>query len=90
HTLGKPVVMGRKTYESIGRPLPERHNIVISRDSSLEIEGVTVVSSVEEAINSAGNVDEIMVIGGGSIYRAFLPLAKRLYLTFIEADINGD
>ncbi len=90
HTLGKPVIMGRKTFESIGKPLPERHNIVISRDSSLEINGVTVVSTIEDAIAEAGDVKEVMVIGGGSIYEAFLPIAKKLYLTFIEADISGD
>ncbi|OLQ87201.1 diacylglycerol kinase [Vibrio panuliri] len=90
HTLGKPVIMGRKTYESIGKPLPDRHNIVISRDSSLVISGVTVVSSVEDALAAAGNVKEVMVIGGGSIYEAFLPLSQKLYLTFIEADIAGD
>ncbi|WP_419723708.1 type 3 dihydrofolate reductase [Vibrio sinaloensis] len=90
HTLGKPVIMGRKTYESIGRPLPQRHNIVISRDATLEIEGVTVVPSIEDALASAGDVEEVMVIGGGSIYKAFLPLAQKLYLTFIEAKIDGD
>lgn len=89
-TMGKPVVMGRKTYESIGRPLPGRQNIVISRDPSLAIDGVVTVTSIDDAIQAAGNVEEVMIIGGGSIYEAFLPLAKKLYLTFIEADIEGD
>lgn len=89
-TLGKPIVMGRKTYDSIGRPLPGRLNIVITRDTELQIEGVTVVQSVEQAIEVAGDVEELMIIGGGSIYQACLPMASRLYLTFIKADVNGD
>ncbi|MDR9828295.1 type 3 dihydrofolate reductase [Vibrio sp. FNV 38] len=89
-TMGKPIVMGRKTYESIGRPLPGRLNIVISRDTTLTIVGVTVVQSIEQAIVAAGEIDELMVIGGGSIYQACLPIANRLYLTFIKAQIDGD
>ncbi|MDN3609012.1 type 3 dihydrofolate reductase [Vibrio ostreicida] len=89
-TMGKPVVMGRKTYDSIGRPLPGRHNIVISRDENLELHGVTTVTSVEEAIEAAGEVEEIMIIGGGSIYRACLPQANKLYVTYIDADFEGD
>jgi len=89
-TLGKPVIMGRKTYESIGRPLPGRQNIVISRDPSLNIEGVKVTTSIEEAIKLAGDVEEVMIIGGGSVYATCLPKADRLYVTYIEADIEGD
>ncbi|WP_162598325.1 type 3 dihydrofolate reductase [Vibrio rumoiensis] len=89
-TMGKPIVMGRKTYESIGRPLPGRLNIVISRDASLSIEGVTTVTSIEQAKQVVGNVDELMIIGGGTIYDYCLPLADCLYLTFIDADIEGD
>lgn len=89
-TLGKPVVMGRKTFESIGRPLPGRQNIVISRDAEYQAEGVDVVSSVEQALAKAANVDEIMVIGGGAIYRHCLPAAQRLYITHIDAEIDGD
>lgn len=89
-TLGKPVIMGRKTYESIGRPLPGRQNIVISRDSSLNIEGVKVTTSIEEAIKLAGDVEEVMIIGGGSVYATCLPKADRLYVTYIDADIEGD
>lgn len=89
-TLGKPIVMGRKTYESVGCPLPGRLNIVISRDSNLKIDGVTCVCSIEEAIQTAGDCEELMVIGGGSIYQAFLPKAQRLYLTFVDAKITGD
>ncbi|WP_404976093.1 type 3 dihydrofolate reductase [Vibrio navarrensis] len=90
HTLGKPVIMGRKTYESIGKPLPDRLNIVISRDTELKIAGVNVVSTIEDALKAAGDAEEVMVIGGGAIYEAFLPIAERLYLTFIEAEIAGD
>ncbi|KJY83580.1 diacylglycerol kinase [Vibrio galatheae] len=89
-TLGKPVVMGRKTYESIGRPLPGRHNIVISRDATLTIEGVTTVTSIDEALQSAGDAEEVMIIGGGTIYQACLPQANKLYVTYIDAQIEGD
>ncbi|ARR45616.1 diacylglycerol kinase [Vibrio campbellii] len=89
-TMGKPVVMGRKTYESIGRPLPGRLNIVISRDASLFIEGVTTVTSIEQALEVAGEVEEVMIIGGGAIYAACLPMANQLYVTHIEAEIEGD
>ena len=89
-TMGKPVVMGRKTYDSIGRPLPGRQNIVISRDASLVIEGVTTVTSIDEALKAAGSVEEVMIIGGGTIYEACLPRANKLYVTHIEAEIQGD
>lgn len=89
-TMGKPVVMGRKTYESIGRPLPGRLNIVISRDSSLSIEGVTTVASIEAALEAVNHVDEVMIIGGGTIYSSCLPLANKLYLTHIDLSVEGD
>lgn len=89
-TLGKPVVMGRKTYESIGRPLPGRKNIVISRDASYSAEGIETAVSVEQALELAGEVEEVMVIGGGAIYAHCLPAAQRLYITHIDADIDGD
>lgn len=89
-TMGKPVVMGRKTYQSIGRPLPGRRNIVISRDATLEIEGVTTVTSIEQALQAAGDVEEVMIIGGGAIYQACLPQADKLYVTYIDAQIEGD
>ncbi|MDF5451904.1 dihydrofolate reductase, partial [Vibrio parahaemolyticus] len=79
-TMGKPVVMGRKTYESIGRPLPGRLNIVISRDETLKIEGVTTVTSIEQALEVAGDVEEVMIIGGGAIYTTCLPMANKLYV----------
>lgn len=89
-TLGKPIIMGRKTYESIGRPLPGRQNIVISRDQNYRADGVDSATSVEQALLLAGEVDEVMVIGGGAIYSHCLPLANRLYITHIKADIDGD
>ncbi len=89
-TLAKPIIMGRKTYESIGRPLPGRQNIVISRDESYQVDGVDSATSVEQALSLAGDVAEVMVIGGGAIYAHCLPFAHRLYITHINAKIDGD
>jgi len=89
-TLGKPVIMGRKTYESIGRPLPGRRNIVISRDATYHAEGVDTVTTVDAALALVNDVEEVMVIGGGAIYAHCLPAATRLYITHIEAEIAGD
>lgn len=89
-TMGKPVVMGRKTYQSIGRPLPGRKNIVISRDPNLVIDGVETVTSIEQALELVAGVEEVMIIGGGSVYRECLPKADSLYLTYIKADVDGD
>lgn len=89
-TLGKPVVMGRKTYESIGKALPGRLNIVISRDPDYTLTDAVVVCSCDAAVAAAGKVDELMVIGGGTIYTHFLPLCHRLYLTKIELEVAGD
>lgn len=89
-TLGKPIVMGRKTFESIGRPLPGRLNIVISRNPNFTAEDITVVSDIAAAKLVAGDAPELMIIGGGSIYQACLPIADSLYLTFIDADLEGD
>ncbi|WDE04901.1 type 3 dihydrofolate reductase [Thalassomonas viridans] len=89
-TLGKPIVMGRKTFESIGRPLPGRQNIVISRNPDFSAPGVDVVASVEQALALVQDVGEIMVIGGGAIYAHCLPAANRLYVTHIKAAIEGD
>lgn len=89
-TLGKPIIMGRKTYESIGRPLPGRKNIVISRDVSYQAEGIETVTSVDAALALVNDVEEVMVIGGGAIYQHCLPAADRLYITHIEASIEGD
>lgn len=89
-TMGKPVVMGRLTYESIGRPLPGRQNIVITRTADFVAAGCNVVQSIEAAIETAGAAEEIMVIGGSHIYAEFLPRADRVYLTRVHADVDGD
>ncbi|GGQ18220.1 type 3 dihydrofolate reductase [Shewanella litoralis] len=89
-TLSKPVIMGRKTYESIGRPLPGRHNIVISRNSQLVIDGVTCVLNFEQALIAAGECEEVVVIGGGQLYEQLLAQADVLYLTMIDLDVEGD
>lgn len=89
-TMGKPIVMGRNTFESIGRPLPGRKNIVISRDTSLVIEGVTVVHSIDEAILAGDECEELMIIGGAMLYNEMLVKADILYITDIELDVDGD
>lgn len=88
-TTGHPVVMGRKTYESLGRPLPNRTNVVISRQE-LTIEGCTVVHSLEEALALFDAEEELFIIGGAQIYAAALPIADRLYLTTVEHSYEGD
>jgi dihydrofolate reductase len=85
-TLGKPVLMGRKTYESIGKPLPGRTNLVLTRDSGWRAQGVVVVHSIEEALQGG----EVAGIGGAEVFRLLIPLATRIYLTRIQADIPGD
>ena len=89
-TMGKPIVMGRKTHESIGRPIPGRRNIILTRDASYEADGCDVAHSAAQALELAGGAEEIMVIGGGEIYRLFLPVADRIYLTRVDADSDGD
>ena len=89
-TSGHTVIMGRKTWESIGRPLPNRQNIVVSRQSGLSIGGVSVAHSLEEALSLAVREEPVFVIGGEALYRSALPLAALLYLTEIERDFQGD
>jgi dihydrofolate reductase len=89
-TMGKPIIMGRKTFESIGRPLPGRHNIVVTRRRGYAQAGITVVHGLHEALTAAGKVDEAVIIGGAELYRQSLPMADRLYLTEIEAELEGD
>ncbi len=89
-TLGKPVVMGRKTFESIGKPLSGRRNIVLTRAANFAAGGVEIAHSVEEALSAAGGAAEVMVIGGAQVFRAFSPLLARAYVTEIDADVPGD
>jgi len=89
-TLGKPIVMGRKTYDSIGRPLPGRTNIVVSRQTNLTIARCTVVASLAAALKVAGEDDEVMIIGGAAIFHEALPIAQRIYLTRVHATVAGD
>ena len=95
-TLGKPVIMGRKTFDSIGKPLPGRTNIVVTRNRDWSFEGVRIVDSLEAARELCENqaimdgTEEAMIIGGAEIYRQAMPLADRLYLTEVHADVEGD
>lgn len=96
-TMGKPIIMGRKTWESIGRPLPGRASIVVTRDANFRAEGADVVTSLEDGITLATargrcmpGADEACVIGGGEIYRQALTFADRLYVTHVLAEIDGD
>jgi dihydrofolate reductase len=96
-TMGKPIIMGRKTYEGIGRPLPGRLNIVVTRDRTWRAEGVETANSLDEAIKLANargrcmaGADEICVVGGGEIYAQALPLADRLHVTHVLACVDGD
>lgn len=91
HTLGKPIVMGRKTFESFGgRTLPERTNIVITRDRDYTAAGIVVVHSIDEALAAAAGADEVMIIGGASFYEQMLPRADRLYVTRVGGRFEGD
>jgi len=89
-TMGKAVIMGRKTFESIGRPLPGRRNIIITRDHGFTAEGCRVVHSIADAFAEIDPDDEAMVIGGASFYAQALPYASRMYLTIIDEDFEGD
>lgn len=90
NTLGKTVLMGRKTYESIGKALPQRHNVILTTNKDFEAAGCTILGSIDEALAYAETCDELMVMGGSQIYQAFLPHAQRLYLTRIDEDFAGD
>ncbi len=89
-TMGKPIVMGRRTRESIGRSLPERENIVLSRDRAYQAEGCTVLHSLEELFSRYQYHDELVVIGGAGLYAEVLWQAQRLYLTEVDAEVAGD
>jgi len=95
-TMGRPIVMGRKTFESIGRPLPGRLNIILTRDPSWTALGVSVASSIEQAIDLAegqafiDGADSVMVIGGAEVYRQALPFASRAFVTRVHGHVDGD
>ncbi len=95
-TLGKPIIMGRKTHESIGRPLPGRLNLVITRDAQWHSDGVSVVHSLEQALEQAQHqalidgCEEVVIIGGSQIYTEALPVVDRLYITEVHAEVEGD
>jgi dihydrofolate reductase len=89
-TLGKPVLMGRKTFESIGKPLPGRTNLVLTRAAGWNADGAVVVHSVDAALASVANSTEVAVIGGAEIFQLLMPKVSRIYLTRIHADIPGD
>lgn len=89
NTLGKPVLMGRKTLEAIGRPLPERRNLVLTRDAGFKAPGCETVTSLDAAMQAAAGSPELMVIGGGEVYRLAWARTDRIYLTRIQADVEG-
>lgn len=89
-TLGKPVIMGRKTFSSIGKPLPNRENIIVTRQQDLNIPGCKVVNCLDSALNAAIDSEEVMIIGGSNLYRQMLPLANHMYLTIIHKSFEGD
>ena len=89
-TMGKPIIMGRKTYESIGRPLPGRTNIVLTRSADFRAEGVLTAHTFEQALDYVSEEDEVMIIGGSTIYELALPRVDRLYITYVESACEGD
>lgn len=89
-TVGKPLIMGRRTWESIGRPLPERTSIVLTRDAGFRCEGCLVARTPDEALQLAGAAPEVIVFGGAAVFKTFLPRADRIYLTEVDADVGGD
>jgi dihydrofolate reductase len=89
-TMGKPILMGRKTFDSIGKPLPGRTNLVLTRDRDWKADGAVVVHSVDEALRKSRDCTELVAIGGAEIYRLVMPFARRIYLTHVHADVPGD
>lgn len=89
-TMGHAILMGRKTWDSIGHPLPGRTTIVMSRQANFEVLGARVAGSLEQAIGLAEEGDELFVVGGGEVFRQALPIADRLYVTRVHADVEGD
>jgi dihydrofolate reductase len=89
-TLGKPIIMGRKTWESLPGLLPGRRHIVVTRQQDYVAQGAETASDLESSIALAGDVDEVMIVGGATLYAEALPMADRLYMTLVDADIDGD
>lgn len=89
-TLGKPIVMGRKTFEAIGKALPGRQNIIVSHNPNYTAAGCTIVTSLQDALAKAQPTEEVMVIGGAQVFKQAMPLAHRMYITWIETTLNGD
>ena len=89
-TIGKPLIMGRRTWESIGRPLPGRTSIVLTRDAGFRCEGCLIARTPDEALKLAGAAAEVIVFGGAAVFKTFLPRADRIYLTEVDADVGGD
>ncbi len=89
-TMGKPIVMGRKTYESIGKPLPGRRNIILTRQSDYQAAGCDIFTDIENLLDNLANESEVMIIGGAEIFKRVLPITQRLYLTLIDHEFAGD
>jgi len=89
-TFGKPIIMGQKTFESIGKPLADRINVVLTLDKNYQAPGCIVVYSIKEALEKTRDFKEVMICGGASVYKQFLPLADKIYLTLIKGDFEGD
>lgn len=89
-TMGKPIIMGRKTFESIGKPLPGRTNIILSRNPETCFDGATCVNSIKDAMAAVPDTEEMMIIGGSAIYKMLLPQVDRMYLTYVDGDFEGD
>ena len=89
-TMGKPMIMGRLTFESIGKALPGRRSIVLTRQADYEAEGCDVVATPDAALELACDADEVMIIGGGTVYEQMLPMTDRIYLTRVHSEIDGD
>jgi dihydrofolate reductase len=89
-TMGHPIIMGRKTHESIGKPLPGRENIVVSANKDFAAPGCTVVPSLHAALEACGQAEEIFFIGGNKLFQQALPMTGRIYLTYVDCDVKGD
>ena len=89
-TVGKPLIMGRRTWESIGRPLPQRTSIVLTRDPGFKCDGCLIARTPDEAMKLAGDAPDIIIFGGSRVFEDFLPRADRIYLTEVDADVGGD